>query len=110
MIEVREHEQTERPQSGTQRETRRAIRDQAKVVAGEVRQLGHLARTGAEERWEGLKSSGERAYERARSAGGELGDSVTSAVRRRPWTSVGLATGMGVLVGLLIGRDRNAPS
>jgi ElaB/YqjD/DUF883 family membrane-anchored ribosome-binding protein len=42
----------------------------------------------------------DQAYQRAR----ELADSTESYVRENPWQSLGIAAGVGILVGLLLSR------
>ncbi|MEX5728217.1 ElaB/YqjD/DUF883 family membrane-anchored ribosome-binding protein [Rhodovulum iodosum] len=51
-----------------------------------------------------LKARGEATLDDARARGGELGDQAADAVRRQPATAMGLAVGLGFVVGLMTGR------
>jgi ElaB/YqjD/DUF883 family membrane-anchored ribosome-binding protein len=51
-----------------------------------------------------LRARGEATVNDARDRGLELGEQAADAVRRQPATSIGLAVGLGFLIGFMTGR------
>jgi ElaB/YqjD/DUF883 family membrane-anchored ribosome-binding protein len=51
-----------------------------------------------------LESQGERLYGEARESVTEQVDACDRYVHDNPWTSIGIGAGVGVVIGLLIGR------
>jgi ElaB/YqjD/DUF883 family membrane-anchored ribosome-binding protein len=75
-----------------------------KATAGQAGERVAQARTKAEDSLraarEALAEAGDEALERAREAAASADDYV----RENPWTVVGIAAGVGLLVGLLLSR------
>jgi ElaB/YqjD/DUF883 family membrane-anchored ribosome-binding protein len=75
-----------------------------KVTAGQAGERVAQARTKAEDSLraarEALAEAGDETLERAREAAASADDYV----RENPWTVVGIAAGVGLLVGLLLSR------
>jgi ElaB/YqjD/DUF883 family membrane-anchored ribosome-binding protein len=65
-----------------------------------VRDAESLLQAAAAESGEGLHESGAGAGDSAREAAREIEDQV----RRNPWAAVGIAAGVGLVLGLLLGR------
>jgi len=61
-----------------------------------VRDAEALMQTAAAESGEHLREEGDRAREAA--------SEIDEQVRRNPWAAVGIAAGVGLLLGLLLGR------
>lgn len=91
------------------------LREQAAKVSHEVRELGGVARAGAESTIHSAKQAGEKALENARERGEELlekgRDRVTSMsdglrqyVSENPLQSLVIAAGIGGLIGCLAAR------
>ncbi|MEQ5802611.1 DUF883 family protein [Halomonas sp. H10-9-1] len=53
---------------------------------------------------ERLESRGERLYGEARETLDQQVDACDRYVRDNPWTSIGIGAGVGVVIGMLIGR------
>ena len=56
------------------------------------------------ERVEQVRARAEESLRLARASLHEAGNEIDAQVRQHPWTAVGIAAGIGVLLGVLLGR------
>lgn len=76
--------------------------------------LGHaaadVARSGLGELRDGAKHAADAAKDKlgaAKDAAGEAVGSVTEIIKRHPLTSIGIVAGLGIIVGLVVSRNRS---
>ncbi|ARE40211.1 hypothetical protein RGUI_2070 [Rhodovulum sp. P5] len=89
----------------------RQIQDLQADIAGISRTLsemgaakGEAFRNGAERQAADLRARGEDALSALRDSGIDLGHQASDAIREKPARAMGIAVGVGFLVGLLAGR------
>lgn len=71
---------------------------------GNIKELRERAEKRLKETRERLESRGERLYGEARETIDHQVDACDRYVHDNPWTSIGIGAGVGVVIGLLIGR------
>jgi ElaB/YqjD/DUF883 family membrane-anchored ribosome-binding protein len=69
-----------------------------------IKELRQRAETRLKETRDRLESRGERLYEETRDSLTHQVETCDRYVHDNPWTSVGIGAGVGVIVGLLLGR------
>lgn len=95
----------------SQRTLEEDVRNLVSAVEALIETGGHEA----DERVQSLRAKAEETATRAREnlrvasqqvvdKGHEMTESADQYVHERPWTSIGIAAGVGVLVGMLLGR------
>ncbi|MGM0912853.1 MAG: DUF883 family protein [Pseudomonadota bacterium] len=71
---------------------------------GNIKELRERAEKRLKETRERLESRGERLYGEARETIDHQVDACDRYVHDNPWTSIGIGAGVGIVIGLLIGR------
>jgi len=71
---------------------------------GNIKELRERAEKRLKDTRERLESRGERLYGEARESLDHQVDACDRYVRDNPWTSIGIGAGVGVVIGMLIGR------
>jgi ElaB/YqjD/DUF883 family membrane-anchored ribosome-binding protein len=69
-----------------------------------IKELRSRAEAHLKKTRERLESRGERLYGEARESVTEQADVFDEYVHQNPWTSIGIGAGVGVVIGMLIGR------
>lgn len=87
--------------------TARAAADAAHSGASELRQTAQHAVAAAKEKFGDAKDMMLDQLEHAKKAASDAADSMKRIISRNPMTSVGIAVGVGFLVGMLVARSRN---
>lgn len=75
-----------------------------RVVMSDAEELLKATASQAGERIEKLRVRAEESLRIARSTLQQVGGDVDAQVRRNPWAAAGIAAGVGLLLGILIGR------
>lgn len=103
----RTHESTEQLKEDLQHLTQ-TIEELVSATADDSRSNIKELRERAEKRLkdtrERLESRGERLYGEARETLDHQVDACDRYVRDNPWTSIGIGAGVGIVIGMLIGR------
>lgn len=103
----RTHESTEQLKQDLQHLSQ-TIEELVSATADDSRNNIKELRARAEKRLkdtrERLESRGERLYGEARETLDQQVDACDRYVRDNPWTSIGIGAGVGVVIGMLIGR------
>lgn len=85
-----------------------ALKQDVSAVSETLAELGKSTRdaaaTNARRKAAHLREVGETQFEAAQHRAGEIGQNATEAVRQQPATFVGLAVGLGFLLGFVSGR------
>lgn len=81
--------------------TAETIRNKAKEVGEQLRDLGHQAREAAQAQYERLREHASEYYETGRERAKEWEQSLESYVREQPIKSLLIAAGVGVILGAL---------
>ncbi|TDB05132.1 DUF883 family protein [Halomonas marinisediminis] len=71
---------------------------------GNIKELRERAEKRLKETRDRLEARGERLYGDARETIDHQVDACDRYVRDNPWTSIGIGAGVGVVIGMLIGR------
>lgn len=69
-----------------------------------IKEMRERAEKRLKETRERLESRGERLYSDARDSIGQQADACDQYVHDNPWSSIGIAAGVGMVIGMLIGR------
>jgi ElaB/YqjD/DUF883 family membrane-anchored ribosome-binding protein len=80
------------------------VRQRARVVRDDVRELGRAAKGAAEETYEDVKRQAGEYVERKKQRVTEFEDQIVEYVREKPLQSVLIAVGVGAVIGLLLRR------
>ena len=80
------------------------VRQRARVVREDVRELGRAARGAAEETYEEVKRHAGDYVDRQKQRVTEFEDQLVEYVRQKPLQSVLIAAGAGLLLGFLLHR------
>ena len=78
-----------------------SLRDDLKVFAHDA---GSVARTGAASAAERLRQSGREAFDSAKAKGRQAKEQVQGQIEEHPFMAVGIAFGVGLLVGAIVAR------
>ncbi|HUO07866.1 MAG TPA: hypothetical protein VM008_06180 [Phycisphaerae bacterium] len=81
-----------------------ALREKAAAAKEAVMDLGGEAKRYASHRLADAKDKAAEWAEAAKERAGDMNDNVIDFVRRRPFTSIGIAVGIGFVAGLLLKR------
>ncbi|CAM3459377.1 DUF883 family protein [Halomonas lysinitropha] len=69
-----------------------------------IKELRERAEKRLKDTRERLETRGERIYDEARDSVTQQADACDRYVHDNPWTSIGIGAGVGVVIGMLIGR------
>ncbi|MDZ7852358.1 MAG: DUF883 family protein [Halomonas sp.] len=69
-----------------------------------IKELRERAEKRLKDTRERLETRGERIYDEARENVTQQADACDRYVHENPWTSIGIGAGVGVVIGMLIGR------
>jgi ElaB/YqjD/DUF883 family membrane-anchored ribosome-binding protein len=85
----------------------RASLDAARASAADLGKAAAHAAEAAREGVHGAKAFAHDTYEQAKHAATETADSLKHVIARNPMASVGIAAGLGILIGLVVFRPRS---
>ena len=80
------------------------LRDQLLVLGDDIKELARLTKTALGQKVEAGKSAAYEAVGRGRDQAAEYRDRVSDATREQPIKSILIATGVGAVLGLILGR------
>jgi ElaB/YqjD/DUF883 family membrane-anchored ribosome-binding protein len=86
-----------------ERATDKLVQD-LRAVVGDAEELLKATAGQTGERIEKVRSRAEESVRNARARMNETGLEFEAQVRENPWTAVGVAAGIGVIVGLMLSR------
>lgn len=75
-----------------------------RATAGQAGEKVTAARAKAEEALKGVRSRLSELEGQVRGCGREAAQSADKFVHDQPWTAVGIAAGLGIMMGMLLGR------
>lgn len=85
-----------------------ALKEQGRVVAEDVAELGSITKDAAKETLDDAKRATGKFAGRVGEKASELEGATASYIQERPMKAALIAAGAGVLVGLLLSRRRNS--
>lgn len=81
--------------------------DAARSGVAELRQGAQHAVETAKDKFEGAKDMARERYEGAKDSAADAADSLRHVIARNPLASIGVAAGVGILIGLVMFRPRS---
>jgi ElaB/YqjD/DUF883 family membrane-anchored ribosome-binding protein len=75
-----------------------------RTVVGDAEELLKATASQTGERVEKVRARAEQSLRAARDQLEDAGSAVNDQVHKHPWTTAGVAAGIGLLIGILIGR------
>ena len=85
----------------------RGVADAARTATSEFGHGAKHAVDAAKDKLVEVKDMARDHYEGAKEAAGDAADSVKDAIARNPLASVGIAAGVGLLLGMVLARSRS---
>ncbi len=80
------------------------LRDQLRVLGDDIKELARLTKTALGQKVEAGKSAAHEVVDRGRDKAAEYRDRVSDLTREQPLKSILIATGVGAVLGLILGR------
>ncbi len=80
------------------------LMDELRAVIADAEELLRVTADQGGAKVEEVRARTEESLRAARARLGDAGQKLDEQVRENPWTAVGIAAGVGLLVGILLGR------